>query len=173
MDKSNKQLGETFLKPDSELENTQEIVLVVFGADNSEDENDNIQTRIGAPPKNSKFSIPMRETLASLMKSRNFVKMEQGYSGPAITLGAPIIALGGNKIKTKDIVCILSPELYKVLFPTGYASKSTKKDNDVLMLNNIIKVTGYTRIGDRDSARKTFFTVGLPKMVAKIEPKMD
>ena len=46
-----------------------------------------------------------------------------------------------------------------------------KKENDILMMNNIIRDLGYTGREDRDSKRKTFFTIILPKLVEEIQNK--
>ena len=43
-----------------------------------------------------------------------------------------------------------------------------KNESDILMLNNIKHDLGYTGDGDRDSERKKFLTVTLPKLVEKI-----
>ena len=40
-----------------------------------------------------------------------------------------------------------------------------KNENDVWMMKNIIKDLGYTGREDRDSERKTFFTITLPKLI--------
>ena len=39
-----------------------------------------------------------------------------------------------------------------------------KNENDILMIN-ILNDLGYTGIGERDSDRKTFFAITLPKLV--------
>ena len=44
-----------------------------------------------------------------------------------------------------------------------------KNEVDILMMYNTIKDLGYTGIGDRDSKRKTFFTITLPKLVDDIQ----
>ena len=44
-----------------------------------------------------------------------------------------------------------------------------KKENDILMMNNIKKDIGYTGIGDRDSKREIIFTQELPKLAEEIE----
>ena len=64
----------------------------------------NINTNIRALPSSSKFSIPMMETLASLMKSHNPLKLTQDELGRANTLGIPILTLGDDDTKIKDIV---------------------------------------------------------------------
>ena len=40
-----------------------------------------------------------------------------------------------------------------------------KNEKDILMMNNILNDLKYTGIGDRDSKRKTFFTITLPNLV--------
>ena len=44
-----------------------------------------------------------------------------------------------------------------------------KNDNDILMMNNIIKDLGYTGVGDRDSKIKKFVTKTLPKLAEEIQ----
>ena len=44
-----------------------------------------------------------------------------------------------------------------------------KNENDILMLNNIIRDLGYTGLGDYTSKRKTFLTITLPKLVEEIQ----
>ena len=44
-----------------------------------------------------------------------------------------------------------------------------KYENDILMLNNIIRELGYTGIGDYPSKRKTFLKITLPKSVEEIQ----
>ena len=43
-----------------------------------------------------------------------------------------------------------------------------KNENDILMMNKIIRDLGYTSDGDRES-KKTFLTITLPKLVDEIE----
>ena len=38
-------------------------------------------------------------------------------------------------------------------------------ENDILMMNIFFNDLGYTGFGERDSKRKTFFTITLPKLV--------
>ena len=63
----------------------------------------------------------------------------------------------------------MRPEIYKTLSYTGYDGRTMKKENDILMLNNIIRDLGYTGIGDNKSKRKTFLTKSLPKLVEEIQ----
>jgi len=46
-----------------------------------------------------------------------------------------------------------------------------RRESDFLMMNNIIRDLGYTGIGDKRSARKTFFTKTLPELVEQIQNK--
>ena len=46
-----------------------------------------------------------------------------------------------------------------------------KNESDFLMMNNIIRDLGYTGREDRDSKRKTSFTIALPKLVEEIQNK--
>ena len=102
------------------------------------------------------------------MSSLNSLKIIASPSGPTI-LGVPIYTLGGDRIQIKDNIYDLTPEMYKALSDTGYTGKTMKKESDILMMNNIINDLGYTGVGDRDSKRKTFLTVTLPKLVEKIQ----
>ena len=54
---------------------------------------------------------------------------------------------------------------------TGYTGQTMKKGSDILMMNNIIRDSGYTGVGDRKSNRKTFLTKKLPKLVEEIQNK--
>ena len=46
-----------------------------------------------------------------------------------------------------------------------------KDENDMLMMNNIIRDLGYTGVGNRKSNRKTFFTITLLELVDEIQNK--
>ena len=46
-----------------------------------------------------------------------------------------------------------------------------KNESDILMMNNIIRDLGYTGREDRNSKRKIFFTITLPKLVEEIQNK--
>ena len=98
------------------------------------------------------------------------MKIRASSSGPTI-LGVPIYTLGGDRIQIKDNVYDLTPEKYKALSFTGYDGKTMENENDILMLNNIIRDLGYTGIGDHKSFRKTFLTEKLPKLVEEIQNK--
>ena len=46
-----------------------------------------------------------------------------------------------------------------------------KNEDNILMMYNIIRDLGYTGRGDRQSNRKTFFTITQPKLVDDIQKK--
>ena len=54
---------------------------------------------------------------------------------------------------------------------TGYTGKTMKNESDILMMNNNIRDLGYTGREDRDSKRKAFFTITLPKLAEEIQNK--
>ena len=116
------------------------------------------------------FSDQMTKTLGRLMSSANSLKMKSTPSGATI-LGVPINTLGGDGIQIKDNIYELTPEIYKALPYTGYSGNTMKNENDIIMLNNIIRDLGYTGIGDHTSKRKTFLTTKLPKKVEDIQNK--
>ena len=165
LDETTKKLGDVIKKTNSENENNQEIVPVEI-----ESEDENIQSNLRALPNSSMFSDQMTKTLGRLMSSANSLKIISTPSGASI-LGVPIITLGGDKLRIRGNDYELTPEIYKALSYTGYDGKSMKNENDILMLNNIIRDLGYTGIGDNKSKRKTFFTETLPKLVEDIQNK--
>ena len=165
LDETTKKLGEVIKGSNSENSKNQEIVPVEI-----ESEDENIQTNLRALPNSSIFSDQMTKTLGRLMSSANSLKITSSPSGATI-LGVPIYTLGGDTIQIKDNVYDLTPEIYKALSYTGYEGKNLKNENDILMLNNIIRDLGYTGRGDHQSKRKTFLTEKLPKLVEDIQNK--
>ena len=147
----------------SNNENNHEIVPVEIESDD-----ENIQTNLRALPNSSMFSDQMTKTLGRLMSSLNSLKIKASPSGPTI-LGIPIYTLGGDRIQIKDNIYDLTPEIYKALSYTGYDGKTMKKENDILIMNNIIRDLGYTGIGDIKSKRKIFLTEKLPELVDEIQ----
>ena len=131
----------------------------------------NFEKIIKALPNSSQFSDSMRQMLGSLMNSKNSLKIIQDESGRANILGAPIQISGADMIKINEKIYELAPEIYKALSDTGYIGETMKNENDILMMNNIIKDLGYTGAGDRDSKRKTFSLKKLPKLVEEIQNK--
>ena len=150
---------------ESNFENAknQEIVPVEI-----ESEDENIQTNLRALPNSSMFSNQMKKTLGRLMSSAISLKRDTTPSGATI-LGVPIITLGGDKLRIEGHDYELTPEIYKALSFTGYEGKTMKNENDLLMLNNIIRDLGYTSRGDHQSKRKTFLTETLPNLVEEIQ----
>ena len=163
--KSTKKIGKVIKGSNSENENNQEIVPIDI-----ESEDENIQTNLRALPNSSLFSDQMTKTLGRLMSSANSLRIKSTPSGATI-LGVPIITLGGDKLRIRGNDYDLTPEIYKALSYTGYDGKTMKNENDILMLNNIIRDLGYTGIGDNKSKRKTFLTEELPKLVEEIQNK--
>ena len=127
--------------------------------------------KIKALPNSSKFSNSMRQMIGSLMNSRNSLKITQDESGRANILGVPIQISESDTIKINETVYELTPEIYKALTYTTYTGNTMKDENDILMMYNILRDTGYNGIGDRDSKRKIFFTKKLPKLVEDIQNK--
>ena len=105
------------------------------------------------------------------MNSHNSLKITQDETSQANILGVPIQISGADTIKINENNYDLTPETYKALTYTGYNGNTTKKENDILMMNNNIRDLGYKGVGDRDSKRKIFFTKTLPKLVEKIQNK--
>ena len=165
INKSTKKIRKVIAPSNSENENNQEIVPLEI-----ESEDENIQTNLRACPNSSMFSDQMKKTLGRLMSSANSLKIDTTPSGATI-LGVPIYTLGGDTIQIKDNNYDLTPEIYKALSFTGYDGKTMKNENDILMLNNIIRDLGYTGRGDHQSKRKTFLTEKLPKLVEEIQNK--
>ena len=62
----------------------------------------NSKVEIKALPNSSSFSNSMRQMLGSLLNSRNFLKVSQGESGGANTLGVPIQISGADTKKVKE-----------------------------------------------------------------------
>ena len=161
--KSTKKISEVIKESNSENENNQEIVSI-----ETESEDENIQTNLRALPNSSMFSDQMKKTLGRLMSSANSLKIDTTPSGATI-LGVPIVTLGGDKLRIQGNDYDLTPEIYKALSFTGYDGKAMKNENDILMLNNIIRDLGYTGRGDHQSKRKIFLTKTLPKLVEEIQ----
>ena len=107
----------------------------------------------------------MTKTLGRLMSSANSLKIKSTPSGATI-LGVTINTLGGDRIKIKDNIYDLTPEIY-----TGYTGENLKNENDILMLYNIVSDIGYTGIGDIKSKRKIFLTENFPKLFEEIQNK--
>ena len=134
-------------------------------------DDDNNKSNLIARPNTIKFSTNMMETLGALMNSKSTLKLIKDHSGRASILRIPIHTLGGDRIRINDNISDLTPEIYKTLSSTSYTSKTMKIENDILMMNNILRDLGFTRRGDRQSKRKTFLSKTLPKLVEEIQNK--
>ena len=145
---STKKVSEVIKESNSAVETNQEIVPV-----DHETEDEIIQTNFRALPNSSIISDQMTETLRRLMSSSNSLRIKPSPSGASI-LGVPIITLGGDRIQIKDNIYDLTPELYKALSYTGYTGNTINNENNILMLNKIIRVSGYTGLRDYHSKRK-------------------
>ena len=163
VNKSTKKISEVIKESNSENANNQEKVPVEIKS-----EDGNIQTNLRALPNSSIFSESISKTIGRLMSSLNSLKIKSSPSGATI-LGVPIYTIGGDKLRIRDNVYELTPEIYKALSDTGPTGKDMKNENDILMMYNIIKDLGYTGIGDKPSKRKIFFTITLPKLVEEIQ----
>ena len=103
------------------------------------------------------------------MSSKNSLKIDQDeITGGASINGVPVLILGGNSWEIGGNVNEITPEIHKALSSTGYSGESMKSENDILMMNNILRDIKYTGVGDKKSNRKTFFTE-LPKNINEIQ----
>ena len=84
--------------------------------------------------------------LESLMNSHNSLKVTQNESGRANILGVPIQISGAGTIKVNESIYDLTPETYKALSSTSYTGKARKNENDILMMYNIVRDSGYTGV---------------------------
>ena len=152
----------------SENETNKEIVPVEMESDNSE--SDDNKPKIRGPPNSSIFSDLMTKTLGRIMSGANSLRIKSSRSGASI-LGVPINTLGGGRIQINDNICDITPEIHKALSSTTYTGRTMKNEGDILMMYNIVRDLGYTGRGDRQSNRKTFFTITLSKLVEEIQNK--
>ena len=166
LDETTKNLVEVFKKSNSEKENNQEVVFVEI-----ESEDDILQTNLRTLPKSSISSNLMTKTFGWLTSCPISLSITAPASGPTI-LGIRIFTLGGDRLQIRDIVYDLTPEIHKALSYTRYNGNTMKTENDILMMNNNIRVLGYTGDdSDRDSKRKIFLKVTFPELVEKIQNK--
>ena len=123
-------------------------------------------------PNSSKLSNSMPEMIGSLKSSWNSLKTNQDdESSRTHILGVFIQISGADRININENICELTPETHKALSSPTYTGKTKKNENDILIMNNIIRDLRYTGRGDRDSKRKTFFTKKLPKLADEIQKK--
>ena len=90
------------------------------------------------------------EKLGASRNCKTSLKFLQQESGRASILGIPINTLGGDRMQTNDNIYDLTPDVYKALSNTGYFGKTMENENDILMMNIVIRDLGYTGDGDRD-----------------------
>ena len=109
VNKSAKKISEDIKESNSENANNQDIVSVEI-----ESEDENIQIKLRALPNSSIFSEVMSKTLGRLISSRNSVKIKPFPSGATILI-VPTYTLGGDKLRIRDSVYELPPEIYKAL----------------------------------------------------------
>ena len=172
LDESTEHITEVINPSKSEKENNQEKVPVKKNLEDSEDENIDKKIGVKALPISFRFSNLRKNTIGKLMSSKNSLKFDQDEkTGGASINGHPVLILSGNSWKIGDNVYELTPETHKALSSTGYTSKNMKNENDILMMNNILRDLGYTGIGDKKSNRKTMFTTTLPNLVEDIQNK--
>ena len=172
LDESKKKMSEIIKEYNSEKENIQEVVPVETISEDSEDENIGSEIGMKALPNSFKFSDLMKNTIGKLMSSKNSLKVDQDErTGGASINGIPLLIFGGNSMKTKDNVYEITPEIHKALSSTGYTGKTMKSENDILMMNIILRDVKYTSLRDRTSNTKTFITVELPKGSMKFKTK--
>ena len=167
VDKSTKKLGEVFRKSTSGNENNQELDPAEINLDNSEDEDDNIQSHKGALPRISNFVDHLTKTLVAIMTSSNSFCLKSAPSG-ASNNSVPVYTKASNTIQINDYGCELPDEIYKTLSSAGYPGQSMKKDSEFLLMKNIKNDIRYTGVRDRTSKRKILLQTGLPKKGADI-----
>ena len=173
LDESTKKISGVINPSNSENENIQEIVPVKVELEHSEDENIDNKTGIKALPNSFRFSNLMKSTIGNSMSSKKSLKTAQDgrTSGPSIN-GTPVLISGGDSWKFGVNVFEITPEIHKALSATGFTGENMKNENDILMMNNIFRDVNYTGIGDKQSYRKTFFTITLRKLVEDIQNKV-
>ena len=171
-DESTKKIIEVINPSNSENENNQEILPV---EDESEDfENENIDSKIGvkALPNSFKFSNLLKNTIGNLMSSKNSLRIDQDTrKGGASINGEPVLILGADSWKIGDNVYAITLEIHEALSSTGYTRENVKNENDIFLMNNILGAVNFTGIGDKQSYRKTFFTITLSKLLEAFQNK--
>ena len=112
----------------------------------------------------------MTNTLGKIKSSKKSLKMDQDVRTVRAWInGIPILILSRDSWKLKDYIYEKTPEIHKALSSTGYTGETMKSENDILMMNNVLRDVKYTNRGDRVSYRKTFFTITLTKLVEEIQ----
>ena len=123
---------------------------------------------MGVLPNSSIFSDLMTIALGSLMSSSISLKIKPSPSGATI-LGVTIYTLVDDILRIRDDDYELTPEIYKPLSYTGYTGATMKNENNIVMMNIIIRDLGYTCVEDRDSERKKLLTITLPNIIEEIQ----
>ena len=80
--------------------------------------------------KNVPQRLLLQETLKSLAKASNSLKLNQDKEGNLNILGVPVISVSGDKIQIYDKIYEFTPEIHKALSQTSYTGKSMKIEND-------------------------------------------
>ena len=172
LDESTQKISEVIKESVSEKENNQKIVPVEISSEDSEDENTDNKIGIETLPNSFKFSDLMKNTIGKLMSSKNSLKVGQDErTGGASINGISVLIFGGDSLKIKDNVYEITPEIHKALSSTGCTGETMKSENDIIMMNNILRDVNYAGVRDRTSNRKTFFTIELPKRVNEVQNK--
>ena len=57
-------------------------------------------------------------------------------------------------MKIKGNVYGITSEIHKALSSTGYSGEAMKSENDIIMMNNILRDVNYTGIKDRTSKKR-------------------
>ena len=170
LDEATEKITEVIKESTSENENNQEKVPIEVILEDSEDENIDNKIGIKAFSNSFKFSDLTKTTMGKLMSSKNSLKSDQdGRTGGASINGIPVLKFGGGSMKSKDDVYDITPGTHKTLSSTGYTGETMRSENDILMMNNILRDVNYTGIRHRASNRKTFFTIQLPKKAIEIQ----
>ena len=131
------------------------------------------KTGIKALPKSFKFSKQMLNTIGRLMSSKKSLKIDQDQkTGGASINGVTVLILGGNSWKIGGNIYEITPEIHKANSSTFYTGESMKIENDILILNIILRDVKNTGVGDRTSNRKNYLW-NFPKQLTKFKTKLS
>ena len=90
------------------------------------------------------------------MRSHNSLGRDQEDSVRATIFGVSINTLSCDKLRIREKVSDLTPEIDKALSPTGYSGRNMKKEADILIITNILNDVEYTSARDKPLKRETF-----------------
>ena len=107
--------SEVFERTESEIENVQEIVPFEIDSDNSDDENNDIQSNKKSLPYCSDFSEPLTKTLGSILTSSNSLSIKATPSGTTLN-GVPVRKFGNENIKKERGFIFFSEKPYTNLY---------------------------------------------------------